>query len=185
MRVNSNKKALLLISLGFLLSFFGPFLGVGRAQPYGVGAFGANVPYGGQTSLSISTTGNVSMSVSPASGGTASTTSGVTVTSSDVIGYKLYIRAQSSTAMTGANGSIPASANGSPAALAANTWGYNTDNSSNFTGMTLSDALIKTGTGPFTSGDLTNVYYGVKVDYQTAAGSYSNTVVYTAVPQTN
>ena len=156
------------------------------AQPYGIGLYDINVPYGSQTSLSISTDGNVSIPIAPTTSGTLATgTSTVTVTSTDVTGYKLYIRALNNAYMNNAGAQLPASANGTPAALAVNTWGYNTDASSNFTGISLSDTLIHSITAPATSGDITHVTYGVKVDLAKPAGNYSATVVYTAVPQTN
>lgn len=156
------------------------------ASPYGAGLYSANVPYGGETQLTIATSGNVSLSVTPTSTGTLASSSGtVTVTSTDVVGYKLYIRSISSTNMVNGATNIPTSANGAPAALAVNTWGYNLDASANFTGMTLSDVLIRNRTGPYTSGDVTTVTYGVNVDNAKQSGSYSNTVIYTAVPQTN
>lgn len=154
------------------------------AQPFGVGIFNANVPFGGQTSLTIATSGGVGITLSP-NGSTATGNSTVTVTSSDVVGYKLYITAPSSTNLSGTGGSIPASANTSGAPLATNTWGYNTDNSSNYVGITTANVLLLSATGPFTSGNVTQVYYGVKVDNTTKAGSYSSTVMYTAVPQTS
>lgn len=156
------------------------------ASPYGAGLYGENVPYGGETSLTIATSGNISIPVTPSDAGTlASGTSTVTVTSSDVIGFKLYIRAKTATPLDNGNGStVPASANGAPAALAVNTWGYNTDGSSNYVGITLSDVLIRNATDPYTSGDVTSVKYGVKVDNTKPAGNYTTTVVYTAVPQT-
>jgi hypothetical protein len=155
------------------------------AQPYGVGLYGANVPYGGTTSLAISTGSNVTIQITPTSSGTLGTASNtVTVTSTDVVGYKLYIRALSSTNMVNGSSTIPASANGTLNTLATNTWGYNTDASSNFLGMTASDTLIKSRTGPYSTGDATQVTYGVKVDNSKAAGNYVTSVVYTAVPQT-
>jgi hypothetical protein len=157
-----------------------------QASPYGAGKYSANVPYGGQTQLSIATSGGVNLSVLPTSGGTLATGSGtVTVTSTDVVGYKLYIRSVSTTNLTSPQGTIPASANVSPAALSVNTWGYNLDASSNFVGTSTSDILIRTATGPYTSGDVTTVTYGVRVNNSKPAGSYTTTVVYTAVPQTN
>lgn len=155
------------------------------ANPYGTGVYGANIPYGSQTSLTIGTSGNVSIQITPTDAGTLGTANNtVTVTSTDVTGYKLYIRTLGSTNMTNGASVLPASVNGAPAALAANTWGYNTDASANFTGMTASDVLIKTATGPYSSGDPTTVTYGVKVDNAKPAGNYVTTVVYTAVPQT-
>lgn len=159
--------------------------GIAYGSPFGAGKYGANVPYGGETSLTIATNGDVTVPVTPSDSGTlASGTSTVTVTSTDVVGYKLYIRAKTSTNLANGASNIPASANGSPAALATNTWGYNTDGSSNYVGITLSDVLIRTGTGPYSTGDQTSVKYGMKVDNTVPAGNYSTVVVYTAVPQT-
>ncbi len=155
------------------------------ANPYGTGVFGANIPYGSETSLSIGTSGNVSIQITPTDAGTLGTASNtVTVTSTDVTGYKLYIKSLSSTNMANGAYTLPASGNVVAGALASNTWGYNTDASSNFVGMTSSDFLIKTATGPFSSGDPTTLTYGVKVDNAKPAGNYTTTVVYTAVPQT-
>lgn len=157
-----------------------------EAAPYGKGKFGDNVPYGGETTLAISNNGNVTIQVTPTEAGTLATSSNVvTVTSTDVVGYKLYIRSLNSTNMVNGASTIPASGNGSPAALATNTWGYNTDASNNFVGSTLTDTLIKNATGPYSSGDNTTVTYGVKVDNSKAAGNYTTSIVYTAVPQTD
>lgn len=154
------------------------------AQPYGAGLYDANVPYGSQTSLSIAA-GNVSIAAAASSSGQLSTASNnVTVTSTDVVGYKLYISAPSSTNLTTTGATIPASANVTAAPLATNTWGYNTDASTNFIGLTTSNALLKSFTGPTTTGDTTTVTYGVKLDFSKKAGSYLTTVLYTAAPQT-
>jgi len=156
------------------------------AQPYGVGLYNANVPYGGQTSLTIATNGNITIPITPSDNGTLGTgTSTVTVTSADATGFKLYIRAVTATNLSQSADTIPASANGSPAALAVNTWGYNTDASANFVGISLTDGLIRNATGPYTAGDITTVTYGVNIDNSKASGSYSRTIMYTAVPQTN
>lgn len=156
------------------------------AQPFGKGKYGANVPYGSQTSLTISTNGNVLIQVTPTDAGTLGTASGtVTVASTDVVGYDLYISALSSTNMTNGAYTLAASANGSPAALAVNTWGYNTNASSNFVGITTSPVLLHTLTGPATAGDTTTVTYGVKVNNAKPAGNYVTSVVYTAAPQTD
>lgn len=169
------------------ITFFSTSVTTGvLASPYGAGKYNADVPYGGQTQLTISTSGNVGVTVSPSDAGTLASNSGtVTVVSTDVVGYKLYVRSLTSTDMTDGGDIIPASANGSPASLAVNTWGYNLDASSNFVGMTLSDVLIRSATQPYTSGDVTTVTYGVKIDNAKKSGSYSNSVIYTAVPQTD
>jgi len=156
------------------------------AQPYGAGKYDINAPYGGETYLAISTDGNISVPVSPTSSGVLATgTSNVTVTSTDVIGYKLYIRALNDTNMNNLGALLPASANGSPAPLAVNTWGYNLDASSNFVGIALSDALIRSTTTPVPSGEITTITYGMKLDLGKPAGNYSVQVIYTAVPQTD
>lgn len=159
---------------------------ISHASPYGKGVYGANVPYGSQTALSIATNGNVTIPITPTTSGVLATgTSTVTVTSTDVMGFKLYIRALTNTNMNNLGALLPASVNGSPAALATNTWGYNTDASSNFTGMTLTDTLIRSMTTPASTGDVTSVTYGMKLDLAKPAGNYTATVIYTAVPQTD
>jgi hypothetical protein len=157
------------------------------ASPYGAGVYDENVPYGGQTALTISTNGNVSVPITPSDSGTLNSATGtVTVVSSDVVGYKLYVRTLTSTDLTNGAATLPVSANSSPAALSTNTWGYNTTGSStDFIGMTMSDVLIRSLTGPATSGDVTSVTYGVKVDNSKPAGTYQTTVIYTAVPETD
>ncbi len=158
------------------------------AQPYGKGLYGL-VQYGDETSLSIATNGNVTIpNITPTAGGTLGTgTSVVTVTSTDVKGFKLYVRSLTSTNMNNLGTLIPASANtfASPTTLAVNTWGYNIDASSNFAGMTLTDVLVKSLTTPASAGNVTTFTYGLNVDLLKAAGTYTTSVIYTAVPQTD
>jgi hypothetical protein len=159
---------------------------VANAQPYGTGFYDANVGYGGQTQLTLATSGNVAIAITPTTAGVLGTSSGtVTVTSSDVVGYNLYIQSQTSTNMANGASNLPASTNVSAAALAVDTWGYNTTGTTNFIGSTLTNTLIHTATGPFISGDITTVTYGVKIDEAKAAGRYTANIIYTAVPQTN
>lgn len=184
--IKNGRVAILLIVLtaNLWINLFSSSVAI--AQPFGAGKYGANVPYGSATSLTISTSGNVAISITPTDAGTLGTaTNNVTITSTDVVGYQLYINSLSSTDMTNGAYSISASANVTANPLSSNTWGYNTDASSNFVGMTTSQVMIKNATGPFSSGDVTAVTYGVKVDNAKPAGNYSTTVVYTAVPQTN
>lgn len=174
-----------LLGLIYLLIFLGISVGSLYAQPYDVGVYNADVPYGGGTGISITTSGDVSVAVSPSDGGTlASSSSNITVTSSDVVGYKLYLRALGGMALSDGGNDIPASGNITPGALTSGTWGYNIDNSTNFVGITGSDVLLKDANGPFTTGDITTVYYGVKTDYSTPAGTYNTAVIYTVVPET-
>jgi hypothetical protein len=180
-----SQVAILLIVLAVNL-WISPIGGpVAVAQPFGVGKYNENVPYGSATSLTISTSGNVAISVTPTDAGTLGTaTNNVTITSTDVVGYQLYINSLSSTDMANGAYTIPASANVVAGALVSDTWGYNTDASANFVGMTTTQEMIKNAIGPFSSGDTTVVTYGVKVDNAKPAGNYSTTVVYTVAPQT-
>lgn len=154
------------------------------AQPYGQGLYNENVAYGDQTSLSITTDGDIDIPITPTTEGLQSTgTSRVTVTSTDVEGFKLYIRALDDTNMDNLGALLPASANTVPAPLLNNTWGYNLDASNDFIGITLNDILIRSVTVPVPLGDSTDVTFGVKLDLSKPAGNYTTTVVYTAVPQ--
>lgn len=166
--------------------FLGSFPELAGASPYGRGSYNENVPYGSLTDLTINTSGDITVPVVPSMGGTLNTASGtVTVTSTDVIGYDLYVRAATTTNLTKGGDTIPASANGSPGTLSTNTWGYNaTGSTTNFVGMTMTDTLIHSLSGPSTAGDVTSVTYGVKVDTTQPSGNYSTVVTYTAVPQT-
>ncbi|HUO62043.1 MAG TPA: hypothetical protein VMT96_01145 [Candidatus Bathyarchaeia archaeon] len=154
------------------------------ASPFGKGVFGADVPFGSQTSISIALGGNVNINMTPSGAnfsGTGSHT--LTVTSNDVDGYKLYASAPSGTDMMNGSDTISTSANSSPGALATNSWGYNTSGSTvNFVGMLTTPTQIKDAAGPYTSGDDTTVTYGVIADITKGAGYYTVHVAYTAVP---
>lgn len=170
------------MALAAVLLALGALQGSAAASPFGHGVFGADVPFGSATSLSIALGSNVSLTMAP-SGGTFSGTGShiVTVTSTDVVGYKLYVHALSSSDMTNGAATIPASGNGSAAPLSTNSWGYNTDGSANFLGMGTTSALLKDATGPYKNGDATTITYGAKADITKAAGDYTVSVVYTAV----
>ena len=153
------------------------------ASPFGQGKFGADVPFGSATSLSINLGGNVALSLSPSGGnfsGTGSHT--VTVTSTDVVGYLLYVHTTGSTSMTSSSSSIPASGNSSAGPLSVGSWGYNTTGSTtNFLGMNPTNSLLKDASGPYKSGDPTTITYGALVSGTQDAGNYSVAVTYTAV----
>lgn len=101
------------------------------------------------------------------------------------MGYDLYVNVNVSTAMSNGLSSIPASGNSSPAPLAINTWGYNTTGSTtDFKGMSGTQTLINSGTGPFKSGVDTTVTYGTYIDTTKSSGVYSVGVTYTAVGRT-
>ena len=156
-----------------------------HASPFGQGIFSADVPFGSLTSLAIALGGNVGISLAPNGGnfsGTGNHT--LTVTSNDVIGYRLYALSPTTTTMTLSGGSdtIPASRNSSPATLAVNTWGYNTTGSTtDFIGMKTTPILIKDAVGPYKNGDDTTVTYGALTDITKSAGAYAVDVVYTVV----
>ena len=183
--INSMKIVKINIVLAAIVTLIVGSGSISYASTYGSGKYGNATPYGGQTNLTISSSGNIVIPVTPDSTAvSASATGTVTVVSTDPVGYKLYVRSLASANLTSGGNTIPASGNGAPAALATNTWGYNLNAGVNFVGMTTGDVLIRTGTGPFAAGDTTSVTYGVKIDQAKAAGQYSTTVIYTAVPQT-
>lgn len=153
------------------------------ASPFGQGVFGADVPFGSVTSLSIDLGSDVSIAMTP-SGSIFSGTGShvVTVTSTDVVGYVLYVHSLGSTDLSDGTSTIPASSNTSPAALATNSWGYNTTGSTtNFIGITTYSKEIKATTGPYKNGDATTITYGAKTDITQAASDYEVSIVYTAV----
>lgn len=167
----------------FALFAFAPTV---AASPFGQGVFGAHVPFGSVTSMSINLGANVNLTVAPSGPnfvGTGSHT--ITVTSTDVVGYSLYIYARGSTAMTNGTDTIPASTNGTAAPLAVNTWGYNTNGSTNYLGITNTPALLMTATGPYESGNNTTVTFGVLTDITKSSGTYTTNVTYTAVALTD
>lgn len=178
MRIHTKLKAVGLLVVG-LLSLPASV----SASPFGWGVFGADVPFGSSTSLSIALGGDVSITLN-ASGsnfeGTGSNT--VTITSTDVVGYMLYAHTTGSSDMISGSNTIPASANATATTLAVGTWGYNTTGSTtNFLGMGTTNSLLKDAAGPYKNGDTTTVTYGAKVGATQAAGSYSVPVTYTAV----
>lgn len=180
------KKTIVVVITTILISIFSLYSTLCNAQPYGKGLYDSDIPYGSQTSLSIITDGDVDIPITPTNNGALVTGINlVTVTSSDVKGYKLYIRALSDANLNNYGAILPASSNGSPAPLSINTWGYNTDSSTNYVGVTLSDVLIKSVSSPVKNGDVTSVRYGIYIDLSKPAGNYSTTVIYTAVPQTD
>ena len=153
------------------------------ASTFGAGVFGANVPFGSLTSISIALSNNVAITMA-ANGGTLQGTGShsITVTSTDVVGYDLYINATAATSMDNGASTIPASANATAAPLSLNSWGYNTTGSTtDFKGITTTQSLINSGTGPFTGGDITPISYGALIDMNKASGVYAVDVTYTAV----
>lgn len=163
----------------FALLSFAP---TASASPFGEGVFGAHVPFGSVTSLTINLGSSVNLNLTPSGPnlvGSGSHT--ITVTSTDVVGYSLYIYGQGSTSMSNGTDSIPASGNTTAGALSVNSWGYNIDGSSNYLGLTTVPELLMTATGPYESGNSTTVTYGVITDITKSSGNYTANVTYTAV----
>lgn len=170
------------LTLGLFISTIASVGHTVTASPFGQGVFGADVPFGSATSLSIALGGNVALSLTPSGPNfVGSSSHTITVTSTDVVGYNLYIYGAAGTTMVNGADTIPASSNSVPGSLAANSWGYNTDGSSNYIGMTTTPSLLKSASGPYKNGDNTTVTYGVLADITKGAGDYTTNVTYTAV----
>lgn len=153
------------------------------ASPFGQGVFGADVPFGSATSLSIALSGGVSIALQP-SGATFSGTGShtVTVTSNDAVGYMLYAHTTGNSNLVNGSATIPASSNTTAGPLTPNSWGYNTTGSTtNFLGMSSASSLIKDAAGPYKNGDTTTVTYGALTGSTQDAGTYTTSITYTAV----
>lgn len=155
-----------------------------NASPFGQGVFGADVPFGSMTSISINLGGDVTLALTPNGGNFSGTNSHtVTVTSTDVVGHYLYAHATGSTNMASVGGAaIAASGNASMNPLSVGTWGYNTTGSTtDFLGMNATSVLLKDASGPYKNGDPTTITYGALTSGTQAAGTYTVAVTYTAV----
>jgi hypothetical protein len=177
-----NVKKIGLAVVGILIGL-SSLVSLVNASPFGQGVFGADVPFGSATSISIDLSGDVPITLAPSGGNFSGTGSHVvTVTSTDVVGYYLYAHTTSGTSMTNGAASIPASTNTSAGSLSVGSWGYNTTGSTtNFLGMPASSVVIKDAAGPYKSGDPTTVTYGALASGTQEAGTYSVAVTYTAV----
>jgi hypothetical protein len=153
------------------------------ASPFGQGKFGADVPFGSATSISIDLGGDVQLALAPDGDNFSGTQSHVvTVTSTDVVGYYLYAHTNGGTSMTNGGASIPASSNSSASPLAVGSWGYNLSGSAtNFLGLGGTSTLLVDANGPYKNGNPTTVTYGALVGPTQEAGTYSVAVTYTAV----
>jgi hypothetical protein len=154
--------------------------------------------------ISVSTSGTVNINVAPSASG-AQTISGdsVQVATNDSAGYVLELNETTSSATTLTTGSnnIAASSGSrtSPVVMAANTWGYRVDSVGGFgagptsavssqpiSSLTFAKVPASTPdtlatTASATNGTSLNVWYGVAANDTTIAGTYTNSVTYTAV----
>lgn len=172
---------------------------------YGEGSYGA-CQY--QTcSISLSSSGNVSVDVTPAGSTTKCSVKfdNVSVTTGSSTGYSVSLSdGNSSNLMTGPVSSTISPVSGtdvSPVSLSANHWGYRVDGMAGFgTGPTneatnssvpalsfaavpvsSSQNVIATSASAANTPATTSVWYGVCADSGLASGTYTDDVVYTAV----
>lgn len=155
------------------------------------------------SSISITTSGEVDITVTPTSGGSQSSVSDtVQVSTNNENGYTLTLAdANADTDLV--NGAYTISAHTgtlvAPTALSVNTWGYAvpafgdfdssyspalsnaSSSSSKWAGVPANDApdTIKT-TASTASSDATTVWYSIKANADMPNGTYSDTVTYTA-----
>jgi len=155
--------------------------------------------------VSLSTSGTVNINTTPTGSGVQTIASDtVSVSTNDTAGYVLKLgETGATTTLTAGGNTIPASSGtqSSPVAMASNTWGYRVDSiggfgagpttsasnsaisgSITFAGVAASGSpnTIKT-TATTASGDTTTVWYGVATTTAQAAGTYTNSVTYTAL----
>lgn len=175
--------------------------------PIVAGAATSNTTISSQINAIIgvfTTSGTVNVDVTPSGAGTQTIASDtVTISTNDPNGYTLKLAlAGAPTALTSGSDTIPAigGTQGSPVVATANTWGYRVDSVGGFgagpTSSASSQAIgsktfaavpataspntIKTTSSTATN-DTTTVWYQVSADTSTVPGTYTNTVVYTAV----
>jgi len=158
------------------------------------------------STISMTTSGTVTLNITPVSGGSQTSASDtVTVNSNNAAGYTLAIKDADATLEleNGAN-IIAASSNtfAAAAALANNTWGWavpdtttgiganNFDttysvltnvasSSTTWTGITATDQIFKSTT-TVASNDVATVWYSAKADTSKPNGTYADIVTYTA-----
>ena len=111
-------------------------------------------------------------------GAVVTDTTAATVITNNAKGYDLNIKAGSGgTALTSGSYSIAAGA----AAQGASAWGYNTDGSSTYTGVTAEDVSIADSDAPTAvEGVTTTITVGVSADATQEAGTYTGSFVLTA-----
>ncbi len=154
--------------------------------------------------ISVSSGSTVNIALTPTAGGVVSSASDiVSVSTNATTGYTLTMsNGDTTTNLTSGANTITAHAGtqGTPTALAANTWGYRVvsvggfgagaysaetnagSSTSTWAGVPSSAApnTLKT-TATTATADTTTVWYGVKATSAKAAGNYTDTVTYTAV----
>ncbi len=175
--------------------------------PVAVGAATSNTIISSDISGVIglfTTSGTINVDVAPSGAGAQTIASDtVTVSTNNAAGYTLKLaEAGASTDLVSGSDTIPASSGtqASPVVAAVNTWGYRVDGLGGFGAgpttsasnqaigsrtfaavpATASPNTLKTTSAPATN-DVTTIWYQVSADTSTPPGTYTNTVVYTAV----
>jgi hypothetical protein len=151
----------------------------------------------------LSSNGTVNVNVTPTGSGAQTIASDtVTVSTNDTAGYTLQLaETGASTTLTSGGNTVPASSGNqtTPVAMSVNTWGYHVDNLGGFGATTTTAAnsqaisSVKFAAVPATaspntlkstattaSNDTTTVWYGVAANTSQPAGTYTNSVTYTA-----
>lgn len=152
----------------------------------------------------FTTSGTVNVDVAPSGAGAQTIASDtVTVSTNNVAGYNLKLaESTGSSDLVSGSDIIPASSGtqASPVVAAVNTWGYRVDGVGGFGAGPTSSAsnqpvgsltfaavpatgspnTLKSTSSP-TTNDVTTVWYQVTADTSTPPGTYTNTVLYTAV----
>lgn len=190
---------------GGLLFGFLILTNVAFASLYGRSVYG-NCAYGEDCSITLATSGTVTLDVLPTQSGAYSIQGDeVEVTTDSLAGYTLSLEmgSEETNELAGIGGvleSTTATA-ASPASLSGTSWGFRVDGLAGFgTGPTTpiesqpsssltfggvpllgSPITLKTTDIDASSGDITDVWYGVRADSAASSGAYTGTVVYTAV----
>lgn len=185
-------------SLGSLVSAY-------PSGTYGSGTYGS-CEYGSVCSITLTSNSNVSLNVTPTSGGSCTIQSDTaSVMTDDSNGYTLTL-ADNSTNTALINGSATIGAGSgtfaSPAALSGNAWGYRVDGLGSFGGgPTTGQSNVSPGSTLFAAIKASNqtadtiaatsvaadpavtttVWYGACANTSATSGSYTTQVTYTAV----
>jgi len=188
------------IAIGMLF----PAAALAADGQYGEGDYGA-CTYN-TCGITVSSSGTVNLTIIPGSSATCTTQKdSVVVTTDASTGYNLSMNNAATTSSLLNGGSSIATTSGtqvSPIALTANTWGYRIDGlagfgagptaaSSNTAASATSFAGIPTSAQPAAtlaattvaagSGETTSVWYGACANTTLPAGTYTSTIIYTAV----
>lgn len=155
------------------------------------------------STISVSSNGTVSLSLTPTGGSVVSSASDtVTVSTNNTNGYSLTLQnADAASDLTSGGNTIGAHAGtvGAPTALAANTWGFAvgglgtfdasyiaednaTSSATKWAGVPTSGGTAATlkSTATTAANDNTVVWYAANVDTNQPTGTYTDTVTYTA-----